>query len=712
MSLSHLVRYALSLSPRKAAVDGGRWLKKRLYGQCAEISHRWRDTFGPAVNLDLPRRIPILDAAALAPCRDVIDRLAAQALAHEFDLLGSGLTRVAYGMMCPGVEGHRFAPVAPPRPGHEADDLVARLAPGNRRRAMGLRRMVSADYQPIDWQIDFKSGYRWREGRWSGTVQFAHHPGVDVKVPWELGRLQHLVHLALAFAQAPGDGDRYVREFRDQGLDFMAANPPGFGVNWACTMDVAIRAANLVLARDILIAHGAVLGGPFEGEFSASLIAHGRFIASHLEWKAAGRGNHYLADVVGLLFTAAFLPPSPETDRWLAFAVRAVIAEIEDQFSADGTNIEASTGYHRLSAEMAIYAAALILGLSDDRVEALATYDHRQWRHHPALPAAAVVALPLPGAVADRLERMVEFTIQATKPNRRVVQVGDTDNGRLFKVCPLMDDDVSEAHLDHRALAAAGRGLFERPDFAEFAGPGLDLETRIVAGLAAGKGLPAARPVPARSMARRSAPPAPARDSSGDEAIIGVTVPDAAVLAGLETVAYPDFGLFIWRGPRFFLSVRCGRLHADLHGGHAHNDQLAIELSIDGEDWLADPGTGLYTASQRTRNAYRSALAHAVPRHGDREPAPLDGGYFRLDDRARAECLAFDRDHFHGIHWGFGQPAFRMIDIEPDGIRIHDGIGVAGPGAAPPSPTVVGSGEELRRLFGLTLPFARGYGAL
>ena len=712
MSLPHLVRYALSLSPRKAAVDGGRWLRKRMHGHGAEIRHRWRDTYGPAVRRDLARRVPTLEADAFASRRDAIDRLAAKAAAHEFDLLGSGPTRVEYGITCPGVEGHRFAPVPPPRPGREAEDLVARLSPGNRPRARRLRRMVSADYRPIDWQIDFKSGYRWHEGRWSGTVQVAHHPGVDVKVPWELGRLQHLVHLALAFAQAPGDGDRWVREFRDQGLDFMAANPPGFGVNWACTMDVAIRAANLTLAHDILLAHGAALDDAFEAEFSASLAAHGRFIASHLEWRPAGRGNHYLADVVGLLFVAASLPRSPETDCWLAFAVRAVLAEIEDQFFADGTNIEASTSYHRLAAEMAIYAAALILGLSEDKVQALATYDHRQWHHHPSLPPAPFVASSLPGTVVDRLERMVDFSIHATKPNRRVVQVGDTDNGRLFKVCPLMDDDFTEEHLDQRALAAAARGLFERPDFADFAGPGLGLESRIVAGLAAGKGLPAAHPPPARSVAPDHAAPADPVGLDGDEAITVVTFSDAAVLDDLETVAYPDFGLFIWRGPRFFLSVRCARLHPRLQGGHAHNDQLAVELAVDGEDWLADPGTGLYTASQRIRNAYRSALAHAVPRHGEREPAPLDGGYFRLDDTARAECLAFDRDRFHGVHWGFGRPAFRIIEFEPDGVRIHDGIGGVRPGDAPPPPTMVDTAQGLRHVFALTLPFSRGYGAL
>jgi hypothetical protein len=709
MSLSYLIRYAFSLSPGKAARDGSRWLAKRVRGTVGGWSNAGRDTFGLPVHLELARLTQALDADALASRRAIIDGLAAKATAHEFDLLGSGPVVVGHGMDCAGFDGYRYP--STPAGDPSVDGLVARLSPGNRARARTLRDMISSDYRPIDWQIDFKSGYRWREGQWSAAAPFGHLPGVDIKVPWELGRLQHLVHLALAFAAAPDEGAGYAGEFRDQVLDFLAGNPPGFGVNWACTMDAAIRAANLVLARDMLIAHGADLDDAFAAEFAAALVAHGRFIASHLEWKPVGRGNHYLADVVGLLFVAAVLPSDPETDCWLAFAVRAVLDEIADQFADDGSNIEASTAYHRLSAEMAIYACALIRGLPADKVAALAGYDHRRWHHQPSQAPGPVVATPLPAAVQDRLERMVDFVMHVTKPTGRVAQIGDTDNGRLFKLCPLFDGAGIEDHLDHRALAAAGAGLFDRPDFAAFAGADVVLETHVVAALAGGDRLTADRPAPARAVAQHDASAASV-DDDGTETVTVIAVPDEAALTDLETVAYPDFGLYIWRGSRFFLSVRCGRLHPDLQGGHAHNDQLAVELAIDDVDWLADPGSGVYTASPRIRDTYRSALAHAVPRRAENEPAPLDGGYFRLADQARAECLAFDGNGFHGVHWGFGRPCFRIVEMEPGRIRIHDGIGRTRPGDAASEATVVTTPDGLRQVFGLTLPFSRGYGAV
>jgi hypothetical protein len=88
-------------------------------------------------------------------------------------------------------------------------------------------------------------------------------------------------------------------------------------------------------------------------------------IVNHLEWNEKNRGNHYLSNIASLLFVAAYLPCTPETDAWLAFAVQELVNEVEYQFTPDGANFEASTSYHRLSTEMVIYATALLLGLPE-----------------------------------------------------------------------------------------------------------------------------------------------------------------------------------------------------------------------------------------------------------------------------------------------------------------------------------------------------------
>ena len=94
---------------------------------------------------------------------------------------------------------------------------------------------------------------------------------------------------------------------------WIAANPVELGVNWTTTMDVAIRAANWVAALALCAEEAA--GEPWFEPVLESLLLHGRFIRSHLEWSEA-RGNHYLSDVVGLLAVAALFSGGREGRDW------------------------------------------------------------------------------------------------------------------------------------------------------------------------------------------------------------------------------------------------------------------------------------------------------------------------------------------------------------------------------------------------------------
>ena len=46
----------------------------------------------------------------------------------------------------------------------------------------------------------------------------------------------------------------------------------------------------------------------FKKEFFRSIYEHGLHIMKNLEWNEELRGNHYLSNIVGLLFVAAYLP--------------------------------------------------------------------------------------------------------------------------------------------------------------------------------------------------------------------------------------------------------------------------------------------------------------------------------------------------------------------------------------------------------------------
>lgn len=94
----------------------------------------------------------------------------------------------------------------------------------------------------IDWHRDKKSGYCWDKHTWYNNIKYGDKEGVDVKVPWELSRFQFL--FALYFSYVYSGKQEYLFKIKDSIVNWIDENPPYFGVNWACTMDVAIRIAN------------------------------------------------------------------------------------------------------------------------------------------------------------------------------------------------------------------------------------------------------------------------------------------------------------------------------------------------------------------------------------------------------------------------------------------------------------------------------------
>src|SRR5262249_35219769 len=131
-------------------------------------------------------------------------------------------------------------------------------------------------------------------------------------------------------------------------------------------------------------------------------------------------------------------PSGPESDAWLALAVKELLREIEDQFYPEGTNVEASTSYHRLSGEMAVYSLALILGLPQERT-------------------AGPVALP--ESLGRKLAGMAEFTRDCSAPDGLVAQFGDNDSGRFFKLPGT-----------YRRLDASGAKRYRVPDLSRVHG--------------------------------------------------------------------------------------------------------------------------------------------------------------------------------------------------------------------------------------------------
>jgi len=260
--------------------------------------------------------------------------------------------------------------------------------------------------------------------------------GSDIKVPWELSRFQHLPTLGKAY-WLTGD-EKYAEEFVSEINNWIESNPPQYGANWACTMDVAIRAVNWLWGL-YFFEDSPQVTDDFLVDFLESLITHGRHIRGNLEKGWGGiNGNHYLSDIVGLVYLGVLFTEFKEAKKWREFGVGELVKEMGKQVYADGVDYEGSISYHRLVTELFLSATLLCL------------------KH----------GITFPEWYLRRLEMMMEFVGYYTKPDGTAPQIGDNDDGRL----QILSQYGNWNRLDHRYLLAIGADLFNRPDLKQAAG--------------------------------------------------------------------------------------------------------------------------------------------------------------------------------------------------------------------------------------------------
>ena len=285
----------------------------------------------------------------------------------------------------------------------------------------------------IDWSVDFKTGYKWPSNRSLRPAEITTFgSSADIKVPWELSRFQHVSLLGRAYWLT--SDEKYAHEFVSEISEWMDLNPWGLGVNWACAMDVAIRAANWVLGY-AFFESSQILSNDFRCKFVRSLWEHGEFITSHLE-RSGINGNHYLSDLAGLFVLGVFFSATERGKHWRDFAFQELCREMRVQVLEDGVDYEKSTSYHRLVLELFTYTFLL----------------------------AGKSGIEIPLDIRQRWERMFEFVAAYTRPDGSIPLIGDADDGMFYKLSTPKDSRAM--FLDHRYLLCLGALIFDRPDFA------------------------------------------------------------------------------------------------------------------------------------------------------------------------------------------------------------------------------------------------------
>jgi hypothetical protein len=583
-----------------------------------------------------------------------IKELSEKALKHEFNLLGSGWVKVCHGMQASGFEGITFQPSTPF--GNISDFIHTSINPSNKDTSLAIASHISPNYNPIDWQSDIRSGYRWSESVWHREIQVAPELGADIKLPWELGRMQHLFILPFAAELSKIYPDEfkafeeYAEEFRNEILDFIASNPPRFGVQWKSSMDAAIRAVNMIAAFCFAMDCGFEFDNEFNTLFFKSLVEHGKHIVENPEWSEGLRGNHYLSCVTGLLIIAASLEQSDLADKWLLLAIQELCSEILFQFQADGTNFEASTNYHCLSTEIALHGMITIGFLPVERLNRLKKIPKQSIGSRKILNKEKQYfsfdengKISLHEQIIERIAGAVRFIDEIINANGDVLQIGDNDSGWFLPLTAYLEKAETKNKTGKRSI-------LQLYDILSGYGKLTNNKNNIIETLEL------------------------------DIFNIGSDIHFPNIISSIEAEklrAYNDFGLYIYQNENYRIAIRCGSVGQLGKGGHAHNDILSFTLDIGDLEIIVDTGTYVYTASPELRNLYRSTKMHNTLAMESLEQITFPGNdaeslFWLSRSKKSPKVLSFNDIGFAGVHYGFPKPCKRVIRFDKKRLFFED----------------------------------------
>jgi hypothetical protein len=214
----------------------------------------------------------------------------------------------------------------------------------------------------IDWHLDPKSRTRWPKKFYVELFPLSSlKDNADVKLPYELSRMQHLPTLGKAYRLT--GNELYARELVSQIAHWLEDNPYLIGVNWTCAMDVAIRIINILWGL-AFIEGSRFITRPFKERMLLSIWQHGQYLVRHLEFSIRHDGtlsnhNHYLSNLVGLTYLGILFPEFKASQTWRHIGLSGLVEEMDRQVFPDGVDYESSTSYHRLVLELFTSAAVL-----------------------------------------------------------------------------------------------------------------------------------------------------------------------------------------------------------------------------------------------------------------------------------------------------------------------------------------------------------------
>ncbi len=289
----------------------------------------------------------------------------------------------------------------------------------------------------INWSKDVISSYTWkRKFYFDYTIsETLLIDNVDIKIPWELNRLQHLVVLGQAWRLS--NDEKYILEIFNQLEHWQKNNPFCYGINWLSTMEVSIRAINIMITMD-LISNSPLYKSKIKN-ITNLIEKHGKYIQNNIEIgiidNEIAAGNHLLANFSALAMIGMIYDQINDSKRWLKAGIKGLYFSIDFMVLEDGFFFESSTSYHRFALELFLFPYII----------------------------SKKINFEFENFYVSKLEKMFELIYFSLDFDGTIPIIGDNDDGRLL----ILSDYFNWKRDDFKYLMGIGAYIFNRNDFKE-----------------------------------------------------------------------------------------------------------------------------------------------------------------------------------------------------------------------------------------------------
>ena len=368
---------------------------------------------------DRRRLIDVLDVAVLdSSLRSAID--AGDWAAVHDSLLARLRRRVSRFMLDPAKAGEfcsaiqRRWPQAAEDATAQADEIV-----NGRYTILGYRDVNFANgNRALDWHYDPIHDARAPQRFWA-DVPYLDAACGDHKVIWEINRQQHWLCLGRAYWLTLDA--RYADTIVSQLYDWLDANPPLTGINWASMLELGFRSISWTYGLHFLLAHGGTPSAASQHPWLVDMLVGLDRQLTHVEHNLSryfSPNTHLTGEALALYVVGRALPELAASGRWTAIGRRILLDEIDAQILPDGGHAERSLHYHRYTLDF--YLCALLM----------------------AERTGDLVAM---GSFRDAVARVAHFARTLADDEGRFATIGDDDGGKLWPFSRRRSHDVRDS---------------------------------------------------------------------------------------------------------------------------------------------------------------------------------------------------------------------------------------------------------------------------